>query len=681
MTKHGNASSDKPVGKLVITINNKTTVRPTTDAPPGNPTLADSDKNTVLPFLNHRAIPPDGRSYSQRLARSGYVPHQRHFSFLAAAIEKRNATIAEGVISSAVIQHAIDYIQQHINNAFPSLSLQLQPYGGAVNGISMGGGDIDSTLIVDDCDRAEQVATEYFWSFLTEHAKDRLHENPAEEAGFLDRAFTERFPLLEFDASSYYKGVTPSKDIMEEYSLLCPSRCLSDAACVKDASQPIGVMDLFPDATEPSPDMVHFILRRTRWQDVIILGRLAASFDEFEVSSFIPRSRVPVLKIRLKYSKRLCRIISAEETRTKIEQGILPSYYADLPANRSVQFITPEGEEKINTHADNDMVLLNVDICLNNRLAMRNTLLLAEYLRADPIVPPLIRCVKSWASARGLCNTLQGGLSSYGFVLLVIFYLQVLQNPVLPVLQPGSGWGPVIRGCDTGFLSVEKAWRRRSLMTGAAQQKSTSRRPTISELLCGFFRFYGYQFDSTDSVVSIRLGRALSKQEKGWEDSSDSQRGQRNGEHLDQPETPGGIKAADVLRVFRYPPEVPDAEVSRHIYTRDGQLFYMCIEDPFETHINVGRRLDYEATELLGKEFRRGYALLRKTEKPLDRLFLPSHIDPPGNNRTQASELLQRASASKSQPASVRIEVAKNKTLEFVDTAPAPSDVDNEQEL
>ncbi|ESU37580.1 Poly(A) RNA polymerase protein cid1 [Giardia duodenalis] len=675
MTKHKKASSSKPAEKLVITISTKTTIRPTVDASPENPILVDSDRNTVLPFLNHRAIPPDGKPYTQRLARSGYVPQQKHFAFLTAVIEKRNATMAAGIISSVVIQQAISYIQKHINEAFPFLSLQLQPYGGAVNGISTDGGDIDSTLVVDNCDRAEQVAAEYFWSFLQEQARDRLHDNPMAEADFLDRAFTERFPFLRFDASSYYRGVTPSKDIMTEYSLFCPSRCLSDAACIRDPSQPINVMDLFPDATAPSGEMVHFILKRARWQDIIILGRLAASFNAFEVSSFITRSRIPVLKISLKYSKRLCQVVSAAETNAKIEQGLLPSYYADLPMNRSVQFIVPEGEEKINTHIDSDMMLLNVDICLNNRLAIRNTLLLAEYLRADPVVSPLIRCVKSWASARGLCNTWQGGLSSYGFVLLVIFYLQILQTPILPVLQPGLGWGPVVRGCDTGFLSVEDAWRRRSLMTGFTQQKPAPRKPTISELLCGFFRFYGYQFDSTDSVVSIRLGRALSKQEKGWDENSNAQRSQRHGECFDHAETHESVRAADVLRVFRYPPEVPDAEVSQHIYTKDGQFFYMCIEDPFETHINVGRLLDLKTTELLGKEFRRGYALLRKTEKPLDRLFLSSTIDPPGGSDVPLSDLLRMASKSALQPTHVKIEVAKNKTFEFVDTAPVHSDI------
>lgn len=678
MTKYRKASSDKPVPKLVITINKKIAPKSTADVSLENPTLVDSDKNTVLPFLNHRAILPDGNSYSRRLARSGYVPQHKHFSFLTAAIEKRNAIIAEEIISSTIIQNAINYIQKHVDKAFPSLSLQIQPYGGAVNGISMSGGDIDSTLIVDNCNRVEKESTEYFWAFLKECAKDRLDKNPAEEVGFLDDAFKKRFPSFGFDASSYYKGVIPSKDIMDEYSLFCSSRYLSDTACVKNASQPISVMDLFPDAKEPSEDMIYFILRRIHWQNVIILSRLAVAFNDFEILSFVFRSRVPVLKVRLKYSKKLGRVIPAEETTAKIEQGMLQSYYSDIPTSRFVRFIVPEGEEKPNTQIDNDMILLNVDICLNNKLAMRNTLLLAEYLRANPIVRPLIRYIKNWAAARNLCTTLQGGLSSYGFVLLVIFYLQVLQNPIVPILQPDWGHGPIIRGYDTGFLSLENAWYRRALMTGESQQKTTSHKPAISELLCGFFRFYGYQFDINKFVVSIRLGRALSKQEKGWDDISNTYRSQHPGDHLDNYKASEHIKAADVLRVFKHPPEVPDADVSRHIYKRDNQLFYMCIEDPFETHLNVGRYLDYNATKLLGQEFRRGYALLRKTEKPIDHLFLPSYIDPPGRNCMHVHDLLEMESASKSQPTSVKIEVTKNRAFEFVDIAPVPCNIEDE---
>ena len=63
----------------------------------------------------------------------------------------------------------------------------------------------------------------------------------------------------------------------------------------------------------------------------------------------------------------------------------------------------------------------------------------------------------------------------------------------------------------------------------------------------------------------------------------------------------------------------------------------------------------------------------------MERLFLSSSIDPPGGSDLPLSDLLQMASTSAFQPTHVKIEMAKNKTFEFVDKAFAPSDIDNEQ--
>ena len=69
-------------------------------------------------------------------------------------------------------------------------------------------------------------------------------------------------------------------------------------------------------------------------------------------------------------------------------------------------------------------------------LAVHNTRLLKCYADFDPRVRPVIFAVKHWASRRGIKDASFGFLSTYSFVLLVIFFLQVgVSPPVLPHLQ------------------------------------------------------------------------------------------------------------------------------------------------------------------------------------------------------------------------------------------------------
>jgi hypothetical protein len=86
------------------------------------------------------------------------------------------------------------------------------------------------------------------------------------------------------------------------------------------------------------------------------------------------------------------------------------------------------------------------DICLSNSLAQHNTQLLKTYATIfdDQRVPLLCKAVKLWAKRRGVNDAHAGSLSSYAWVLMVVFYLQVMPYPpVLPCLQARSLVQPV----------------------------------------------------------------------------------------------------------------------------------------------------------------------------------------------------------------------------------------------
>lgn len=94
------------------------------------------------------------------------------------------------------------------------------------------------------------------------------------------------------------------------------------------------------------------------------------------------------------------------------------------------------------------------DIGFENRLALENTRLLLSYATVDPsrVRPMVLFCerdmvipafeltvtpaVKVWTKRRKINSPYQGTLSSYGYVLLVLYFLIHVKNPaVLPNLQ------------------------------------------------------------------------------------------------------------------------------------------------------------------------------------------------------------------------------------------------------
>ncbi|OQR91413.1 Poly(A) polymerase [Achlya hypogyna] len=126
-----------------------------------------------------------------------------------------------------------------------------------------------------------------------------------------------------------------------------------------------------------------------------------------------------------------------------------------------------------------------IDMSVGSPMALQNTRLLKAYGQLDARVRPLVFAVKHWAKQRRINDASNGSLSSYAWIMLVIFFLQTRPAPVLPVLSVDA---PEI---------------------GAALESSPP--DAVGALLAGFFQFYAWDFDYKSNVVSIRLGAALPK--------------------------------------------------------------------------------------------------------------------------------------------------------------------------
>ena len=90
---------------------------------------------------------------------------------------------------------------------------------------------------------------------------------------------------------------------------------------------------------------------------------------------------------------------------------------------RDITLITTARVPVLNfTHRATSM---QFDLCVDHVLPVHNSQLLLTYTLLDPRVRPLMVAIKFWATRRSVKEPSNGGLSSYSFALLVVFFLQV----------------------------------------------------------------------------------------------------------------------------------------------------------------------------------------------------------------------------------------------------------------
>ncbi|KAF8797597.1 hypothetical protein BYT27DRAFT_7204404 [Phlegmacium glaucopus] len=206
------------------------------------------------------------------------------------------------------------------------------------------------------------------------------------------------------------------------------------------------------------------------------------------------------------------------------------------------------------------------DIGFENRLALENTRLLMCYAMIDPTrVRTMVLFLKVWSKRRKINSPYKGTLSSYGYVLLVIYFLVHVKNPpVLPNLQQMPPLRPIseedthINGHNIWFFDDIDLLR---------QRWHSENNESVAELLIDFFRYYSRDFLYNTGVASIRAG-LLKKDSKGWQNDLSA----------------------------------------RYNDARERNRF--CIEDPFEIDYNVSRCVTKDGLYTIRGEFMRASRIL-----------------------------------------------------------------------
>nr|CCA23494.1 conserved hypothetical protein [Albugo laibachii Nc14] len=212
---------------------------------------------------------------------------------------------------------------------------------------------------------------------------------------------------------------------------------------------------------------------------------------------------------------------------------------------------------------------IECDLCMENALAHRNTALLRAYANVDPRVRLLAYIIKHFVKRRRMNCAAERTLSSYGYLLMLIHFLQQQEPPLLPNLQtlPESWDGNPRCGCKRSsqtcplrspHCDLTERLDEMNLPSVQCYKSSTDRSKgsivelvpvetyffnpfaknvdtharlklleafggqndaTVGELFTRFLFYYGIHFDSSRKVVSTRMGRTMWKNEKFVQDS------------------------------------------------------------------------------------------------------------------------------------------------------------------
>ncbi|XWS32281.1 hypothetical protein CRYUN_Cryun23aG0146500 [Craigia yunnanensis] len=209
---------------------------------------------------------------------------------------------------------------------------------------------------------------------------------------------------------------------------------------------------------------------------------------------------------------------------------------------------------------------ISCDICINNVLAVVNTKLLWDYAQIDARLRQLAFIVKHWAKSRGVNETYQGTLSSYAYVLMCIHFLQQRRPAILPCLQ----------GMETTYsVTVDDVECAYFDQVEKLRNFGSCNKETVAQLVWAFFNYWAYGHDYANSVISVRTGSIISKQEKDW-----------------------------TRRIGN----------DRHL---------ICIEDPFKTSHDLGRVVDKFSIRVLREEFERAADIMQYDPNPCVTLFEP----------------------------------------------------------
>ena len=135
---------------------------------------------------------------------------------------------------------------------------------------------------------------------------------------------------------------------------------------------------------------------------------------------------------------------------------------------------------------------LPLDVAVNAETPLYAAALLSESAQWDQRAKQLILLVRRWAKDRGICHAAKGYLSPYHWSLLVIYFLQVHPERVLPPL--------------TSFMAYQQLSQASSSAVANSPGEMSQGKVHTSKLLKDFMHFY-CNFDWKNEMINPIFGR------------------------------------------------------------------------------------------------------------------------------------------------------------------------------
>uniref|UniRef100_A0A5S6R102 PAP-associated domain-containing protein n=1 Tax=Trichuris muris TaxID=70415 RepID=A0A5S6R102_TRIMR len=147
---------------------------------------------------------------------------------------------------------------------------------------------------------------------------------------------------------------------------------------------------------------------------------------------------------------------------------------------------------------------LTADITFGLVGSVYSTHLLFHYCQLDRRYVILNLLIKQWATKCGVCNSALGMLNSHSIALMVINYLQCGTDPHHPVF-------PSLQQEFPFAFTTSNPANQLSDITEQFAGMTTSNSQNVADLLLGFFRYYSEVVNFSNQIISVRLGRRITR--------------------------------------------------------------------------------------------------------------------------------------------------------------------------
>lgn len=207
---------------------------------------------------------------------------------------------------------------------------------------------------------------------------------------------------------------------------------------------------------------------------------------------------------RLIYHTKMCLPNGRSQTQRQME-AIGDIMHIFLPAINNVRKILNARVPIIKYN--HECLDLDIDFSMSNMTGFYMSELLYMYGELDERVKPLVFCIRKWASSTGLTNTSTPGrwITNFSLTVMVLFFLQNLNNPILPPMNV------LMKAARPNDIRVTEDNINCTFLRDLNKLTfSSDNQESLHHLLLHFFEFYS-TFNFQQHGISLIEGRPITK--------------------------------------------------------------------------------------------------------------------------------------------------------------------------